>query len=179
MVRDTTVPGTGFDGMSANSISTAESDQLIRNRRLVDRLGRYWRDSASRGGFPSVDDVDPWMVGNDWKDCLLIEVRAPVNSSRLLAVGEHLLTDQHRQLGLYTVADVPADALASTVLSRLPRALSTRDCIVDEGETPYEDGTILYRYTLLPLAADGRAIDHVLAAVDDKFVKPARQPPVC
>src|SRR5271163_460803 len=117
MVRDITVPGTGFDGMSANSTSAAESgqaDQLVRMRRLVDRLGRYWRDIASRGGFPSVDDVDPWMVGDDWKNCLLIEVRAPVESSRLLAVGEHLLDEPRRQLGLYTVANVPAHSLAGT-----------------------------------------------------------------
>ena len=168
--------------MSSNSTYIAESNgaglavQPVRMRRLVDRLAHYWRDIAGNGGFPSVDDIDPWMIGDDLKDCLLIEVKTPLKSSCLLAVGEHLLAEPHRQLRLYTIADVPAHSLVSMIVSRLQWVQSSRDCIVAEGETGHDGGTILYRCTLLPLAADGAAIDHVLAAVTYKFVEPARQP---
>ena len=151
----------------------------VRERRLVDRLGYYWREIAFRGGFPSIDDIDPWMVGDDWKDCLLIRVRATVASSRLLAVGEHLLDDPSRQLRDFPIADVPADSLVSLIASHLQQVLSQRDCVIDEGETLHGGGTILYRCTLLPLAEDGTAIDHVLAAVDFKFIEAAQSPPVC
>jgi PAS fold len=171
--------------MSSNSNHAAESNGAyqaglpVRERRLVDRLGYYWREVSNRGGFPSVDDIDPWMIGDDWKDCLLIQPSSPVNASRLLAVGEHLVADPHRQLRDFAIADVPPDSLVSLIASHLERVLSIRHYVVDEGATRHAGAMILYRCTLLPLAADGTTIDHVLAAVDFKFVDPARRPLFC
>jgi len=124
-------------------------------RRLVGRVLRHWKDMMRERGLPRLEEIDPWMLGEDWASCVLIAVERPIELSHFIAVGENL-----------AVALCPSDTLAGVLLSHLPRVLSERRCLIVEGGAMLRGVKILHRSVLLPLSADGIAIDHVLGATN-------------
>jgi hypothetical protein len=40
-------------------------------RRLVGRVLRHWTKTVHARGFPRHEEIDPWMLGDDWENCLL------------------------------------------------------------------------------------------------------------
>jgi hypothetical protein len=129
-------------------------------RRLVWRVLRYWTEIADRGRFPRRDQIDPWMLGEDGANCLLITVQSPIELSHFVAVGVNL-----------AVALCPTDTLAGMLLSRLPRVVSARRGLIIEGGATLRGVGILYRSVLLPLSEDGAAIDHVLGAANYRSLR--------
>jgi len=129
-------------------------------RRLVWRVLRHWTEMVSGRGWPRRDEIDPWMLGEDWVNCLLIAVQSPVELSHFVTVGENL-----------AVALCPKDTLAGVLLSHLPRVLSARRCLIIEGGATLRSAPILFRSALLPLSDDGMTIDYVLGAVNHRAVR--------
>jgi hypothetical protein len=111
------------------------------------------------------DEIDPWMLGEDWANCLLIAVQSPVELSHFIIVGENL-----------AVALCPKDTLAGVLLSHLPRVLSARRCVIVEGGATLRGAPILFRSALLPLSDDGMAIDHVLGAANHRALRAGEEP---
>ena len=70
-------------------------------RRLVERVLLRWTKMAERRRFPRLTEIDHWMVGEDWANCLLIAVESPIELSHFTAVGKNL-----------AVALCPEDTLA-------------------------------------------------------------------
>lgn len=122
-------------------------------RRLVWRVLRHWKEKAHGGRFPRRDEIDPWLLGEDGPNCLLIAVQSPIELSQLVSVGVNL-----------AVALCSTDTLAGTLLSRLPGVASARRGVMIEGGATLRGEGILYRSVLLPLSEDGRTVDHVLGA---------------
>ena len=136
--------------------SKTDASPLRQNeRRLVERVLRYWTRAAAGKRFPRRNEIDPWMVGEDWANCVIIAVQSPVQLSHFVVAGENL-----------AVALCPTDTLAGLLLSHLPPVLSVRRCLILEGEATLRGVPILYRGALLPLSDDGLAIDHVLGAAN-------------
>jgi len=52
-------------------------------RRLVWRVMRHWTKIARRGRFPRRDEIDPYLIGEDGANCLLIAVEAPIELSQV------------------------------------------------------------------------------------------------
>jgi hypothetical protein len=122
-------------------------------RRLVERVLRHWTKTLHARGFPRHDEIDPWMLGEDWANCLVIAVEEPVELSYFVGVGKNL-----------AVALCSSTSLAGVLLSRLPRVLSERRCLIIEGGATLRGARILHRSALLPLSEDGVTISHVLGA---------------
>ena len=122
-------------------------------RRLVGRVLRHWTKTLHARGFPRHDEIDPWMLGEDWANCLVIAVEEPVELSYFVGVGKNL-----------AVALCSSTSLAGVLLSRLPRVLSERRCLIIEGGATLRGARILHRSALLPLSEDGVTISHVLGA---------------
>ena len=141
-------------------------------RRLVWRVLRHWTEMVSGRGCPRRDEIDPWMLGEDWANCLLIAVQSPVELSHFIAVGVNL-----------AVALCPTDTLAGVLLSHLPRVLSARRCLIIEGGATLRGAPILFRSALLPLSEDGMEIDRVLGAANHRALRAGRRrghsSPVC
>jgi hypothetical protein len=148
---------------------TEQAEQAPKERQLGDHLRRYWTEISTPRGFVRLEDIDPWMIGDDWKNCLLVELRSPLKSSILLAIGENLVAESDRQMPGDVIAVYPANSLVGLITSHLPLVLSTRDCVVDEGTARHEGREILYRCTLLPLSSNGADINHVLAAANYEY----------
>jgi hypothetical protein len=66
-----------------------------------------WTAAGQR--FPRLNEIDPWMVGDDWANCLMIAVQSPVELSYLAAAGKNL-----------AVALCSGDTLPGLLLSHLP-----------------------------------------------------------
>ena len=126
-------------------------------RRLVERVVRHWTKAAAGKPFPRLDEIDGWMVGEDWANCVVIAAQSPVELSHFVVAGENL-----------AVALCARDTLAGLLLSHLPPVLSARRCLIVEGEATLRGMPILYRAALLPLSDDGDAIDHVLGAANHR-----------
>ena len=126
-------------------------------RRLVWRVLRRWTQMVHGQRFPRINEIDPWIVGDDWANCLVIAVQSPVVLSYFTAVGKNL-----------ALALCPHDTLAGVLLSHLPRVLSVRRCLIIEGGATLRGVPILFRSALLPLSEGGVAIDHVLGAANHR-----------
>ena len=126
-------------------------------RRLVERVLGHWTKVATRQHFPRLSEIDPWMVGDDWANCVVIAVQSPIELSYFAAAGKNL-----------AVALSTRDTLAGLLLSHLPPVLSARRCLIVEGEATLRGVPILYRAALLPLSDDGVFIDHVLGAANHR-----------
>jgi len=75
-------------------------------RRLVWRVLRHWEEIADSGRFPRRDEIEPWFLGEDGANCLLIAVESPIELSHFVVVGVNL-----------AVALCPTDTLAGVLLS--------------------------------------------------------------
>ena len=124
-------------------------------QRLVWRVLRHWKEVSVSRRFPGRDEIDPWLQGEDGKNCLLIAVESPIELSHFVAVGVNL-----------AVALCSTDTLAVLLLSRAPRVVAARRCLIVEGGATPRGESILYRSVLLPLSEDGLAIDYVLGAAN-------------
>jgi PAS domain len=154
-----------MSGLPQKYPTQAEPTEGFRDeRRLVERVLRYWTELATRRGFPRRDDIDPWMIGDDWMNCLLVAVRSPIDRSYFIAVGENLISADSQLPNGTSIARFPSNTLASAMLSLLPQVLSARRCLLAEGMAKYQGTAILYRSALLPLSEDGAVIDHALGA---------------
>ena len=129
-------------------------------RRLVWRVLRHWREIAGGGRFLRRDEIDPWMLGEDGANLLLIAVESPIELSHFVAVGVNL-----------AVALCPTDTLAGVLLSRVPQMVSGRRGLMIEGGATLDGLGILYRSVLIPLSDDGVAIDHVLGATNYRLLR--------
>src|SRR6201998_2004911 len=128
---------------------------MERERRLVDRVLRLWKELAYGGRFPRRDQIEPSVLGEDWANCLVIAVQSPVQFSHFLAVGDNL-----------SGVRCPNKNLAVVLLTHLPEVLSERCCLMIEGRARLRGVGVLYRSALYPLSEDGGAIAHVLGAAN-------------
>src|SRR5258707_12156910 len=112
-------------------------------RRLVGPVLRHWTEMAHGRGFPRLHEIDPWMLGEDWANCLLIAVQSPVELSHFVAVGENL-----------ALALCPKDTLAGVLQSHLPRVPVGAPLPNSRGRATLRGVPILFRSALLPLSED-------------------------
>ena len=133
-------------------------------------------DGNGRGGLPQLDEIDPWMVDDDWTNCLLVSVRSPIERSHFVVVGDNLISEASLLLAGAPVALCPRDTLAGVLLSLLPQVLSARRCLIAEGVARYQGAAILYRSALLPLSENGVVIDHALGAANHRALRPDEAP---
>jgi len=138
---------------------TAATRSRQDERRLVERVLGHWKKAAAGQRFPRLNEIDPWVVGDDWANCVVIAVQSPVELSYFVVAGKNL-----------AVALCTRDTLAGLLLSHLPPVLSARRCLIIEGDATLRGVPILYRSALLPLSDDGIVIDHVLGAANHRTV---------
>jgi hypothetical protein len=159
-------------GSPAGSSQFAEVDSLYDERRLVDRVLRHWAEIAMARGLPRLRDVDPWMLGEDWTNCLLVAVQSPPERSYFVMVGQNLLPPDSPSLGSAAISLCPRETLAGIVVANLPRLMPARRCLIVEGSAAHRGAAILYRCALLPLSENGVDIDHVLGAANHRRLRP-------
>ena len=92
-------------------------------RRLVWRVLRHWTEIANGGRFPRRDEIDPWMLGEDGANLVLMAVQSPIELSHFLLVGVNL-----------AVALCATDTLAGVLLSHVAAGGVDTPCSDDRGQ---------------------------------------------
>ena len=103
--------------------------------------------------MPRRDEIERWLLGEDGTNCVLIEVKSPIELSYFVSVGVNL-----------AVALCSTDTLAGVLLLLTPQVVSSRRGLMIEGAAALNGAGILYRSVLLPLSEGGTTIDHLLGA---------------
>jgi hypothetical protein len=134
-------------------------------RRLVWRVLRRWKEIADSGRFPRRDEIEPWFLGEDGANCLLIAVEWSIELSHFAMVGVNL-----------AVALCSTDTLAGVLFSCVPRVVSARRGLMIEGMATLRGVGILYRGVLLPLSEAGVVIDHAFGTMNYRLLRTNEAP---
>jgi hypothetical protein len=141
---------------------------VVDDRRLVSRVRRHWEAAAADRKVPSKHDIRPWLVGDDWSNCVLVRFAPMLDQWIFAVIGEGLRPSGSQILAGDPIADCPGDTFLGLTLSFLPRVTASGTYFLMEGSTTIlADGPILYRSILLPLSDNGgKTIDAVLGAAN-------------
>jgi hypothetical protein len=135
------------------------------DRRLVMRVLSQWREMAGGRGVPRRSQIDPQPFGQDWSNCLLIDVDPEPSQSRLAFIGERLRDPTWPTFDRQCIAECAEHTLLHSAASHIDRVIAEREGLA-EGVGLHIGTPVLYRSILLPLSEDGRRIDGVLGAVN-------------
>ena len=134
-------------------------------RRLVSRVLRHILQSGAAGHLPRLNDVDPWLVGEDWSNCALVRIRKPRDQSIFIVVGDKLIPNSIALDG-EPISRCSPTTLLGVVLFFLAEAVEERAAIMVEGGAPHIDAPILFRALLVPLSEDNQTVEAVLIAAN-------------
>jgi hypothetical protein len=145
-------------------------DGFANEQRLVFRVFRHWTTWSATKRFPSKDDIDVSLLGDDGEYCMLVQLAAELDQSVFVAVGENLLRHGDSLDGR-PIAACPKGTLLGTMLRYLPRFRPDGGPLSIAGSATHLDEPVLFRSILLPLADDGTSIDHVLGAANFRTLR--------
>ncbi|MFZ4540299.1 MAG: PAS domain-containing protein [Rickettsiales bacterium] len=142
-------------------------------RRLGQRLLRYWREKRSIHAMPVENDIDPEELGTDWDYCFLLQSRdvANVQDYNFTYLGQKIMTayfdkaiDEHNQFMV--------GPNAYRLSNHFARVIETRAPVLDEGEFLTLHGhKVLYRQVLLPLGDDSKPVEAIFGGMNYKIIK--------
>lgn len=136
------------------------------DRRLVSRVLRHVLQGTTDGRLPRLNDVDPWLVGDDWSNCALVRIRKPRDQSVFIVVGDNLLSQREGVLDREPISHCPPTTLLGVSLFFLAEAVEGRAAIMVEGGAAHLGTPILYRTLLVPLSEDDLTVEAVLIAAN-------------
>jgi len=144
--------------------------QQATDRRLTMRVLARWRALAEGRRFPRRSQLDPQLFGQDWSNCLLIDVDPQMEQSRLAFVGDALRDPAWPPFERQRIAECLTDTLLQLATSKIPDVIVRGAPIGFGGPATYNEAPILYRAILLPLSEGGQEIDGMLGAVSYREV---------
>jgi hypothetical protein len=144
--------------------------QQATDRRLTMRVLARWRALAEGRRFPRRSQLDPQLFGQDWSNCLLIDVDPRMEQSRLAFVGDDLRDPAWPHFERQRIAECLTDTLLQLATSKIPEVLARAAPVGFGGPATYNEAPILYRAILLPLSEGGQEIDGMLGAVSYREV---------
>ena len=145
------------------------------DRRLVMRVLGRWKSITPDGRFPRRSQIDPRAFGQDWANCLLIDLDPMLDQSRFAFVGDLVRDPNWPPFERQSLGDCVEGTLLQLATAHLKLLIARRAPISFGGTATHEDSPILYRSILLPLAEDGVAIDGALGAVNYREVVSAEE----
>jgi hypothetical protein len=144
-------------------------------RRLVLRLMAYWDDLRDERDFPTFDEIDPRVIGDDWTHCATLAVREPSSESQFMHLGE-IYRPGLPDAGVTRLADCPHGTLLQASTNYIDRVLQKKVPVSLGGHAHLGGDSVLYRSILLPLSRDGETIDHVLGGANFRIVATGQDP---
>jgi hypothetical protein len=141
------------------------------DRRLVMRVLARWRSLARDGRrYPRRSQLDPQLFGQDWSNCLLIDVDPLTEHSRLAYVGDALRDPAWPPFERQRISECLNDTLLQLATAKIPVVIAQGAPIGFGGPAMHNDTPMLYRCILLPLSEGGEDIDGILGAVNYREV---------
>ena len=142
------------------------SQSQLHEQRLVLRVLARWRSLCNGAALPRRSQIDPQLFGQDWSNCLLIDIDPKLERSRFAAVGENLRDPNWPTLERQSLAECQESTLLYVATSYAARVLAKGVPISTGGVGLHEGQPIVYRSILLPLAEGQGRIDGMLGAAN-------------
>ncbi|MGB8274741.1 MAG: PAS domain-containing protein [Alphaproteobacteria bacterium] len=140
-------------------------------RRLVLRLLKYWREIGGDESFPALADIDKDAIPDMWSYCALLAVAGPNSDPIISYMGTAIGGDGGQDLTGKPLSAAAPDTLPGRAMSYYKQVLAKMVPITLGGEfTDARSRKVLYRSIVLPLADDGKTIDHLLCAANCRIV---------
>ena len=140
------------------------------DRRLIMRVLALWRSLAQGRRFPRRSQIDPQLFGQDWSNCLLIDVDPLTDHSRLAFVGDGLRDPAWPPFERQRISECLNDTLLQLATAKIPLVVAQSAPIGFGGPATHNETAILFRCILLPLCEGGAVIDGILGAVNYREV---------
>lgn len=141
-------------------------DGQSREQRLVLRVLAQWRSLCRDGALPRRAQIDPQLFGQDWANCLLLDIDPKLERSRFAYVGENLRDPNWPTLDRQSLAECQESTLLYVATAYAGRILAKGVPISTGGVGIHQGDPIVYRSILLPLAENGERIDGMLGAAN-------------
>lgn len=125
-------------------------------RRAIVRIHAVWQRRAQYR-IPSLTEIDPKEFGDDWSNCLVMQIDAGIARPHASLCENGL--DRN------CIAQQLAETLLVLAQRHVHRVLATAKPVSYGGTASHEGKDILYRMVLLPLSEDGVRIDALLAGM--------------
>jgi hypothetical protein len=148
--------------------------QSFEERRLTQRLYRYWQEKSAGRPFPCENDIDPDELGEDWENCFLVQVRDIVNvqdynytylGPKIMEAYRGHLKDEHNEFMV--------GPNAHSVSKSFGRVLASRAPVMEEGElTTLSGHKIKYRQCMLPIGTEDGVVEAVFGGLTFKYFEP-------
>lgn len=135
-------------------------------RRLVGRLLGYWHTLCEGRTFPSLKDIDPERVGDDWRWSFILETGDHRDFPNFRYLGPELA----KFSGIFLAGqDDFTTTLLDVATHKLDRVFR-EGCplLMEDVVTRYDGQRLMYRAVLLPLSDDGENINYVLGAANGR-----------
>ncbi|HXZ01528.1 MAG TPA: hypothetical protein VEI03_16155 [Stellaceae bacterium] len=142
------------------------TDAQTFEQRLVSRVLARWRGLCRGNALPRRSQIDPRLFGQDWANCLLIDIDPRLERSRFAAVGETLRDPNWPTLERQSLAECQESTLLYVATSFAARVLAKGLPISIGGVGIHLGQPIVYRSILLPLAESEGRIDGLLGAAN-------------
>jgi hypothetical protein len=142
------------------------TDTQSREQRLVLRVLAHWRSLCQGGALPRRSQIDPQLFGQDWANCLLVDIDPKLERSRFAAVGENLRDPNWPTLDRQSLAECQESTLLYVATSYAARVIAKGVPISTGGVGLHQGQPVVYRSILLPLAESGGRIDGMLGATN-------------
>ena len=147
---------------------------LHAERRMTDRLMRYWREKSVGKPFPSEHDLDPDELARDWDNCFLVQRRDidNVEDYNYTYLGRNImqayngrLHDEHNAFMI--------GPNARMINASFNRVIITRAPVREEGELVMFAGQrVKYRQVMLPIGTPDGTLEAIFGGLSFKFFDP-------
>jgi hypothetical protein len=148
-------------------MGVTDDARLIIERRMTQRVMKYWESLCRGRVMPDECDIDPDALGDDWPNCFLLQTRdiEHIEQFNFTYLGENILQ-------AYQQASIDHDNLflvgpnAFSLAPRFVHVAQTAAPLVDEGTFFESNGMkILYRQCLLPIGSKTKRVDAIFGAM--------------
>ena len=139
-------------------------------QRLILRVLGHWQSLCHGSSLPRRSQIDPLLFGQDWSNCLLIDVDSRPDQSRLSYVGDNLRDPSWPPLDRQTLSECDDGTLLYYATCYVARVLAKTVPISTGGVGMHNGEPVVYRSILLPLGDAAGCIDALLGAINFRVI---------
>ena len=142
-------------------------------RRLTNRLTRYWQDTRGIRTMPEENDLDPDILGEDWPYCFLLQSRdiANVQDYNFTYLGERIV-QIYFDTGVDQFNEFVVGPNANCLSKIFERVIASQAPVYDEGEFLTKHGRrVLYRQCALPLGNEDVGVEAIFGGMSCKIIE--------
>lgn len=144
-----------------------DEDQFVVERRITQRVLRYWEQVCRGRPMPEESDIDPDALGDDWPHCFLLQTRdiEHVEQFNFTYLGDGILQ-------AYKRARIDPDNLflvgpnAFHLAPHFRKVVETASPLIEESDFIADTGVrVFYRQCLLPIGAPGKGVEAIFGVM--------------